>query len=206
MSVRRAQVLQLLTIGAVGAQAGHLLAYQARFGGSALTLQRGGAHAYFLPTAGLALGAVAVPVLGALLVIAWARLFAGRRLGLQVRAGWRVLDVLPLLFALQLAIYAAQETLEALAYGTRAPPLVDLLLWGALGQLPVAAVGAMALAWISTRLGGALAAFDIRLAELRPLLLSPAAVLAAPHAVNLAVVLAQRAPAALVKRGPPHPS
>lgn len=202
----RARSAQLVAVAAGGSQVGHLLAYQARFGGTALARQSAGAHAYFLPTLTSAVGVVAAAALAAVLLIAWARLFTGRRLGLRTRPGWRALDVLPPLFALQLAIYAGQEAFEASVYGTPVPAVLDLLLWGALGQLPVALVGALALACLSTRLEGALAAVDVRLAQLRPLLIAPGAVLVARPGANRAAVLAECAPAALTKRGPPPTS
>jgi len=206
MNVRRSRVLQLLTVGVAGSQAGHLVAYQARLGGSALAAQSAGAHAYFLPAFTSVVGAAGASVLAAVLLIAWARLVAGRRLGLQAQPGWRTLDLLPLLFVLQLGVYAGQETLEAITYGTSPPALVDLLLWGALGQLPVAALGAVALAWISTGLEGAFVAVDARLAELQPRLLAPAMAARAAGTSDLAGLLAQCAGASLAKRGPPFTS
>jgi hypothetical protein len=198
--------LQLVAVAAAGSQAGHLVAYQARFGGSALALERTGAHAYFLPAATGLVGTAAALGLASLLLIGWARLFAGRRLGFATRPGWRVLDALPLLFALQLAIYAGQESVESLAAGVPPAPALELLLWGALGQLPVACAGALALAWISSRLEGALEAVDIRLVELRSELGASAPLLAPPPAPTAALLLAQRAGAALAKRGPPGSS
>lgn len=196
----------LLAIGVAGSQAGHLIAYQARFGGAALRLERTGAHAYFLPTATGFLGALGAATLAAVFLVGWTRILAGRRLGFHTRSGWRALDVLPLLFALQLAIYAGQESIENLAVGGTPPAPADLLLWGALGQLPLAAAGAVALAWISTRLEGAFAAVDARLAVFQPVftgVLTPRPVVAPRSA---AAALAQSAPAALVKRGPPPAS
>ena len=204
MTTRRLRGLQLLAIAIAASQAGHLLAYQARFGGAALTLERSGAHAYFLPMLTWLGGAAGAAALAALLAVAWARVFGGRRLGLHAAAGWSAADLLPPLFVLQLAVYAGQETLESVAYGVNPPALVDLLLWGALGQLPAAAAGALALAWLSTRLEGALEAVDIRLAQLRPLLLEAGRPAPSRSPFSPAAVLAQCAPAAFVKRGPPH--
>ena len=199
----RARALQLLAIGLAGSQAGHLVTYQFRFGDAAIHLERAGAHAYFLPAATWLAGAIAAAGLAALLLIAWGRLVAGRRLGLRRVAGWPVLDVLPLLFVLQLTVYAGQESIEALAAGTQQPAVLDLLLWGALGQLPVAGAAAVALAWISTRLEGAFEAVDIRLARLLPDLVAPRSLLLTPRPVRPSSPLPHCAPAALVKRGPP---
>ena len=203
MSEIRARALQLSAVAIAGSQAGHLVSYQARFGGAALPLERAGVHAYLLPTLTWLGGAIGAAALAGLLLIAWARLAAGRRLGMRRSAGSRALDLLPVLFVAQLAIYAGQETAEALAAGTAQPAVVELLLWGALGQLPVACVAAVALAWISTRLEGALEAVDVRLARLLPDLVAPPSLLPASRADRPGRALAWCAPAALVKRGPP---
>jgi hypothetical protein len=52
---------------------------------------------------------------------------------------------------LQLAVYLAQETLEATWGGYPRPDLADLLLWGSLGQVPAAIAAGAALSWLSIR-------------------------------------------------------
>src|SRR5215472_8544977 len=141
MSSARARFAQLLLVATAGSQAGHLVAYQARFGASAAAVQAGGVHSYFLPLAATLLGGAGATGLLALLAIGAARLAAGRRR--PIRERWALMEVLPALFALQLAIYIGQESIEAAVTGGTGTAALDLLLWGALGQLPVAFLGAL---------------------------------------------------------------
>src|SRR5260370_17967018 len=76
----RRMVLAVLGLGLLGSQAGHLLAYQIRFGASAQQIQSTGAHAYFPLVAKTALGAAAAALIGALLVVGLARILGGRRI------------------------------------------------------------------------------------------------------------------------------
>jgi len=134
---------------------GHLLVYQAREGAVATHEQSSGAHAYFpgfAATLGAALGAT---LLGSLLVTAGARLVAGRRRGLRPAKRWSFIDVLAAVFTIQVGTYAAQEAAEALAMGAAMPPIPGLVLWGALGMLPVAVLAAIALTWLSVHLEAA---------------------------------------------------
>src|SRR5262249_2853742 len=94
-------------------------------------------------------------LLGSLLVIALARLLAGRRQGLRPGARWPFIDVLAAVFTIQLGAYVAQEAAEALAAGTALPPIPELVLWGALGMLPVALLAAIGLTWLSVHLAAA---------------------------------------------------
>jgi hypothetical protein len=64
----------------------------------------------------------------------------------------RCFDLLPSLFAAQLLVFFCQETIESWAAGGHIPSMIELLLWGTLGQLPAAVVAAAAVSWLLTRL------------------------------------------------------
>jgi hypothetical protein len=152
-------------VALAGSQAGHLVSYELRFGSGALQVQAEGAHSYFLSLVRTGLGFAAFAALAALLVIGAGRV-AGRRRLVPATAP-SLLRVLAALFSLQLACFVVQETAEAVLGGDRLNPAGTLLLWGAAGQLPVALVAAIALRWLLTRFGPALAAIRLRLAPAR---------------------------------------
>jgi len=135
-------------------QAGHLLAWQLRQGPQALPVVGSGAHGYVPALTTVTFGAAGTAVLVALCVIGAARVARlGRRV---VRVGpapqlsrIHVLDAAAFLFVLQLAVYLAQETVEAFWAGFSRPGFADLLLWGSLGQVPVAVVAGVAMSWLS---------------------------------------------------------
>ncbi len=197
----RRTALAVLGVGILGSQAGHLLAFQVRFGSAAQHLQSTGAHAYFPLLAKTAFGAIAIVFLSGIFVIGLARALQGssRR---RTRDGPAYIELLATLFTIQLACFISQEVAESLAAGTPVDSAANLVLWGALGQLPVAAVAAAALAWLWTR-------FESAVDELRAVL----AVVQAPQAVvvamplgpapDRALLLSQVAGGSLVKRGPP---
>ena len=153
MTARRA--LAVLGIGIAGAQAGHLLAYELRFGVAAPALQSTGAHAYFPALAKTGVGLAALALLSSLLVVAAARIVAGRRV--QPGTSPSFVRLLAVLYTIQLACFAGQETAEALLGGTHASSAPLLILWGTAGQLPVAVAAALALRWLDLRLEPALA-------------------------------------------------
>jgi hypothetical protein len=150
----------VVAIGMVGSQAGHLLAYWLRFGDVSLQVQAAGAHAYFPAVAKTALGLAAVAALVSLLAIGAARMVGGRRVVPATSPS--LLRVLAILFSLQLACFTVQETAEAALAGVHLGSAPALLLWGAAGQLPVAAVAALALRWLGARLAPAVAAIRSR--------------------------------------------
>ena len=143
----------VLGIAIAGSQAGHLLAYELRFGEAAQQMQSTGAHAYFPMLAKTSLGAAALLLIGSLLLIGFARIATGRRL--DSSAAPSLLRLLAALYTLQLGLFITQELIEG-------SPAGDLLLWGLMGQLPVALAGAVALRWLFQRLGPALAQLRIR--------------------------------------------
>jgi hypothetical protein len=190
-----------LAIGVLGSQAGHLLAYQVRFGAAALHLQSSGAHAYFPSVIRTSLGAAAVLLLGGMFVIGLARIVSGR----PVRRGSapNFVRLVAVLYTLQLALFAGQEVVESVVAGAPLASPAHLLLWGTLGQLPVAVIAAAGLRWLLIR-------FDSAIAEIR------IALAAAPSQVSWAgsalpiwghaskkLILRSVAGASLTKRGPP---
>jgi hypothetical protein len=193
----------VLGVGILGSQAGHLLAFQLRFGSAAQHLQSSGAHAYFPLLAKTALGAVATAFVAAIFVIGLARVLAGRS---RMRSGSAhgYMELLAALFTIQLACFITQEVGEALVAGAAVDSAAHLLLWGSLGQLPVAALAAVALGWLWTR-------FQSAIGDLRAVL-AVARAPQAPVAVALrpvpdrGLLLWQVAGGSLGKRGPPSSS
>jgi hypothetical protein len=159
-------------------QVGHLLASVLRRGPGAPGLGGAGAHAYVPTLVTVLLGAAGGVVLAALLVMAAARVVTAGR---ESRGGSErgpLLDLAAVLFALQLGIFLVQEVAEAVASGGALPTAGDLLLWGSLGQLPVALVAALVLAWLSRQVEAAIV--DLEAAAGRPL--APRPILAPLHA------------------------
>lgn len=199
---RRRLALAALALGLLGSQAGHLFAYQLRFGAAAQQIQSTGAHTYFPVVAKTALGAVSAVLIGALLLVGLARLLSGRRLRSDSEPSF--ISLLAVLFSLQLAAFALQEIAEALVAGTSFGSAADLLLWGTLGQLPVAIIAASALRWLSTRVGSAVGLIrDIvgTSVQIAPAPAVPAIpVYAAP---DLSQLISRVAGSSLAKRGPP---
>jgi hypothetical protein len=193
----------LLGLGAVGSQAGHLLAYEMRFGAAALHVQSSGTHAYYPTLAKTSLGVAAMAVLAGLAVVGLARALSGQA---PTRAGSArpYLSLLAGVFTVQLALYAGQEVVEAAAAGVPVDSAAHLLMWGTLGQLPVAVVAATALRWLLVRFESAVRQIWQALAELRPApgLVVPL-VLPVWRASNAALMLSRVAGASLIKRGPP---
>jgi len=173
MRSRRPVVLAMPVVLAAS-QVGHLLSTELQQGPRTLTLDHSGAHAYIPMLLALALGAGGAVVMGALLLVAAARVVrAGHRRAGGPTPGGSLLDLWAALFACQLAIFMVQETVESLAYGGSAPSLVSLVLWGSFGQLPLAAVAAAVLRCFLARVEAS--ADDLAAAAGRPLV--PGAVL-----------------------------
>ena len=198
---RPSRLLGLLGLGALLAQAGHLLIYQLQFGTAAQAVQSQGAHSYFPAFAKTSLGFVAAAVLGSLLLIGVARLFPGRLVVVTSR-GPSYLTLLSALFTIQLVSFIVQETIESAASGMAAPSALSLILLGTAGQLPVAVFAALALKWLAVRVDAALLTLRAGLA------VTPAAretFSVRPTRPGLVPVpaLAQTCPTAYIKRGPP---
>jgi hypothetical protein len=151
MRPRRLAALAMPIVVLAASQVGHLLASELRHGPRALGPDSSGAHAYVPALTTVALGAAGGAVLAALLVVAAARMpWSGRSVPGRVRRV-SALDLSAALFALQLAIFLGQETVEAVAGGSAPPDGTSLLLWGCLGQLPVALVAGVVLSWVGGR-------------------------------------------------------
>jgi hypothetical protein len=197
--------LALAGLAVAGAQAGHLLAYQLRFGAGAFRVQSSGAHSYFPALLKTSLGAVALVLIAGLLIVGAARLLARGRAPFR-QGGPTLISLLAVLFTIQLAWFMGQEVTESLAAGVPPGSASDLLLWGMLGQLPVALAGAAALRWLWT--GVEAAASELAaIARVTPPALQPApmAVLAVRDS-DRALLLAHEARSTFSKRGPPYSS
>jgi hypothetical protein len=191
-------------IAVLGSQAGHLLAYQVRFAGAAQQLQSSGAHAYFPALAKAFLGFGGLALLACLFMLGLARVLAGRR---QLAADApSLLSLLAALFTLQLALFLGQESLEARLAGIANPSGLDLVLWGTIGQLPAAAVGAVALRWLFARVAPSVAYVIAALTSpVQPPLPSP--VFAITRRLAPAPVFVSDSPLpSLTRRGPPSSS
>ena len=193
--------LAAVALALFASQAGHLLAYQLRFGAAAQSIQATGAHAYFPLVAKTALGAVAAALLGGLALVGLARLMSGRRLRTDSEPSY--VSLLAVLFSLQLAAFAAQEITEALLTGVSTGSAADLLLWGTLGQLPVAVIAAAALRWLSARIETAVGLIRDAVRAALPALVAPPVVLPVYAARDIALLISRAAGASLAKRGPP---
>jgi hypothetical protein len=203
--MRRPTALAVLGVGLIGSQAGHLLAYQVRFGAAAQQFQSSGAHAYFPLLAKTTLGAIAAAFVAGIFVIGLARVLTGR--SRPRRSSERsYIGLLAALFTIQLACFITQEVAEGMVAGLAVDSAPHLLLWGTLGQLPVAAVAAVALGWLWTR-------FESVVDDLRAILAvaqsprPPVAAVIAPRPVfDRALLLSHVAGGSLGKRGPPSSS
>src|SRR6266568_7085252 len=100
--------LAVIGLALAGAQAGHLLAYQLRFGARAFGIQSTGVHAYFPALLKTAFGAVALTLISGLLIAGAARMLAGSR-GRRQAGGGTFVGLLATLFTIQLALYMGQE-------------------------------------------------------------------------------------------------
>ena len=199
--IGRRQALIVGAVGILGSQAGHLLTFQLLFGSAAQHLQSSGSHAYFPLLAKTALGMVAATFVLGMLFIGVARMLSGRS---RVVAGSQksFLELLAILFTIQLACFVLQEVAEALIGGTSAASTPQLLLGGTLGQLPVAALAAVGLRWLLTRFESAVAELRGLLPTVRKPIMALLAVRVWP-AANGGLLLRQSAGASLGKRGPP---
>jgi hypothetical protein len=145
----------MIVLSLAASQGGHLLVYQARFGARAAAAQSTGAHAYFPSLAAGLAGAAGLALIIALLLIGAAGLLAGRRYAVRVVRP-SVIDLLAVMFTLQLAVFVAQETLESVQGGRPLAPAT--LIWGVAGQMPMALLAVFALSLVSARFEAAVTA------------------------------------------------
>jgi hypothetical protein len=137
----------VLGVAIAGSQAGHLLAYALRFGAAAQQVQSAGVHMYFPLLLKTVLGAIALALIASLFLLGVARLATGRKV--EPGSAPSLLRLLAALYTLQLAFFFVQETVEGSAAG-------QIFLWGLVGQLPVALLGAVALRWFLGRITSAI--------------------------------------------------
>jgi hypothetical protein len=187
-----------------GSQLGHLLVYTLRLGPEGLAASGSGAHAYFPSLATAVAGGAGGLFLAALAVLAAARIVGARGAGMRIFERPPALDLTAVLFAGQLGLFTLQETAEAALTGRAAPSAGDLLLWGTLGQLPIAAIAGLALSWLTAQFRRALSDLSTARASAR---LAPARRLgpATPLSLTPAPVPAWSPGRTLRRRGPPQP-
>lgn len=139
---RRRRLLLITGLALPLSQLGHSLASLLRSGSP---LPADARHAYF----GLGLE-VSATLLGAALLACLLAVAVARRLGgsPRPRRAWPLAWIFLGLAALQLEIYLVQEMLEGASS-------IDVAVRGLAGQLPVAALAALALHWLSARVGPA---------------------------------------------------
>ena len=197
--MRRAWIV--LAVGVLAAQAGHLLAYQIRFGAAAQQVQSSGIHSYFPSAVRSSLGITAALALTALFLIGLARVLSG----LSIRPGSApsYARLVAALFTVQLLFFAAQEMSEAWVGGTKVASVADLLLWGTFGQLPVALIAAAGLRWLLARFESALHEIRIALAAVPSPVAFIALVALVRNPADRNLLLVPAAGASLAKRGPP---
>ena len=197
----RARFWAVAGLAVAGAQAGHLLAYQLRFGPAAEQIQATGAHAYFPTFVKTALGVTAMALIGALLVVAVARV-AARGAAARRVAGPSFIGALAALFTLQLVLFMVQELAESLIAGVPPAGAEALLLWGMVGQLPVAVAGAAVLVWLGERVEAAIRVLGSIEPAAAPLIVTAPLALQ-PIFVDGALATTHAARSRIVKRGPP---
>ena len=194
-------VFAVLGLGLLGSQAGHLLAYQVKFGAAAQQIQASGAHAYFPLVAKTALGAAAAALIGALVVMGLARILSGRRVRSTTEPSY--ISLFAFLFSIQLAAFVAQETAEAIIASSSVGSAPGLMLWGTLGQLPIAAIAALALHWLSARVESAVGLIRDVIGATVPLRPAPLVAIPVYEASDQALLTSRVASSPLAKRGPP---
>lgn len=201
MSTRRVW-LAFGTLAVLGSQAGHLLAYELRFGAAAQTIQVSGAHAYFPTIAKTGMGAIAAITVGGLFMVGLARILKGRALK-QDQSAPSYLRLVAAMYTIQLAVFVGQELSEAAAAAVPQAPVMVLLFWGTLGQLPVALLGALALRWLLTRLRSAVTEIRTAIVTVRTVPNLVPTVVPVGTGSEAARLLSCVACSSLAKRGPP---
>jgi hypothetical protein len=194
------RVWSAVAVAVLAAQAGHLLAYQLRFGAAAQQIQTSGAHVYFPGLVRASLGIAAALILSGVFVVGLARVLSGR--SIRPDSTPPFLRLLAVMFTMQLTWFAGQEVSEALVAGAPVASVADILLWGTLGQLPVAVVAAAGLRWLLARFDAAVTEIRIALATIPTQLAAPLSI-AFWHHAQRDVVLRSAVGASLAKRGPP---
>lgn len=139
---------RLVIVGALAlplSQVGHALASALRGAGA---VQPGAAHSYFASDLAASSAALLAVAAAAAAVLVAARAARGGPLPRARRNAWPVLWTFLALAGLQLELYLLQELLEG-------STTIDVAWRGLIGQLPVAAIAALVIQGLSTRLGPA---------------------------------------------------
>ena len=200
--IGRRQALAVAGVGILGSQAGHLLAFQLILGSAAQHLQSTGSHAYFPLLAKTAIGAIATALLAGMFVIGLSRILSGRTRVATPSQGSFV-QLVAALFTIQLACFITQEVVEGMVSGAGSASAPYLLLWGTLGQLPVAAVAAAGLRWLGTRFEAAVEDLRAVLTAVRTPRIPALVTVQSSPPPNGALLLSHVAGGSLGKRGPP---
>lgn len=199
----RLRSIALPIVGVAGSQLGHAVAFFLKYGSTAAGTQTSGVHAYF-PTLTAVLSAlVGGGLMAALILLATVRLVDSAPIGYRRRRATRVFDILPTLFVAQLAVFVGQEMIETLAAGGPIPSVIELLFWGAVGQLPAALLAACVVSWFSARIEAAWTCLVAAAARILPEPAMPAREPAQRPEPVLSLTLAATFPPAFQKRGPP---
>lgn len=195
------RLVAVLGFGIVASQAGHLVVYQLEYGSAAWAVQSQGAHAYFPLFAKTGLGLGAAALLGALLLIAVIHLISGSPARRVVESP-NYFQLLSLLFTIQIACFVIQETVESMAAGESPESAINLILLGAVGQLPVAILTALVLKWLATRFETALLVLRQTIATIEAPIVA-LGVLQPRLRTNVRPALVEACPHVYIKRGPP---
>jgi hypothetical protein len=199
--IGRRRALAVTAVGLLGSQAGHLLTFQLIFGPAAQHLQSSGPHAYFPVLAKTALGAAAAVLLAGMFVIGLARVVKAQS-RVKKASQDSFVQLVALLFTIQLASFISQEVAEAAIAGTGVASAASLLLWGTLGQLPVAAVAALGLRWLLTNFESAVEELRAVLTAVKTPLIPTLVTVQAWPAPEGALLISRLIPSRS-KRGPP---
>ena len=200
-------LLAAAVLGLLLSQPGHALTYLVRYGARGLTLETQGVHGYFPTLFRLSWVLIGLLAIGALLLVAGGRLMLGRALARRRLPGVGPGGLFLVLALVQLSFYFAQESIEAAAAGNvlHLQGYLQILDWGALGQLPLSVLAAFALSWLSSPLEAAIAILRSPFTYVGTPVVSPIPALspvAWPDRLQ-AVRLEATYPPAFRKRGPP---
>jgi len=176
-----------------------MLVYAVVYGPAAGQVQSTGAHGYFPAVVKTGFGLTAVFLLLALAAVGLARVLAGRRV--QAAPAPSFVRLVAMLFCLQLTFFVVQESIE-MAAGAPGTSAAALLLWGSLGQLPVAVLAALALRWIAVRVAPAISSLLRPMSGAVRLTTYVVAVRALPLTVEAATSL-ETLSLTFTRRGPP---
>lgn len=193
----------VVAVALSASQLGHQIVYQLRFGAQGMPLGTTGVHAYMPALLGVAAALTGGALLTGLLLVAVSRLLVCSAGGMRPQRGIAFVDLLAVLFTLQLGLFTTQEVVESLVSRAAIPDAITLLLWASAGQLPVALCAALILSWLSVRFEAAFRLVIEGVREAGVLLDVPASAEAPARPVDLARLLEQASRPSTCKRGPP---